>query len=443
MIGGAVAGRGGAITGQVAAGVGGAALLGSGAMTATTIGGTLALGAATLGIGAGAVGLYVLVKHLMSTAGRDTVEKFVSENFGNTAAGSPDFDALHKRLNDLHDQLKLAGYDSEQLWVSLTQGVGRGNAKQAEQVIQTVTDALNRASEIAARQDILGAAADAVRAWQQLSDSGTASAEDLQAAWQAAEEAVAATGDATLQSLTKAHDAAAQQIADLDAQIKSLQDSVDQEAPEEVMGVIETQQRAQLDALKKERDEAAKHLEDVTIALQDAITDALNKIPTEIDVHVRTTYDSTGPSQSGARSGDAPTATTEPTGEPTRYASTGGLVSRIGQVLPFPVVPVQHFDRGGIARFIPRGADTVPAMLSPGETIRTPIQEATLSHLLDTAIGAIDTVHQMPVAVGAETYSGHQPSTIILQVNGRELGRATVPVIPGQARRLGVKVVRR
>jgi hypothetical protein len=48
----------------------------------------------------------------------------------------------------------------------------------------------------------------------------------------------------------------------------------------------------------------------------------------------------------------------------------------------------------------------------------------------------------MPVAVGAETYSGHQPSTIIMQVNGRELGRATVPVLPGEARRLGVRVRR-
>jgi hypothetical protein len=437
LLGGAVAGKGGAITGSVAAGVGGAALLGSGALTASTIGGSLALGAATFGIGAAAVGAYVLIKHYMSTAGRDAVQKFVSQNFGN-------YDNLHARLNTLHDQLQAAGYDSEQLWIMLTQGVGRGNAKEAAKAIQTVTDALNKAGQIEAVQKVFKAAGDAVQAWQDLSASGTASAEDLQAAWQAAEEAIAATGDANLQSLTKAHDAATQQIADLDAQIKSLQDSVDQEAPEEVMGVIETQQRAQLDALKKERDEAAKHLEDVTKALQDAITDALSKIPDEINIRVNTQYTATGNGNgSEGRPGSGPTSTTEPTGEPTRYASTGGLVSRMGQVLPFPVVPVQHFDKGGIARFIPRGADTVPAMLSPGETIRTPIQEATLSHLLDMAIGVIDTMHQMPVAVGAETYSGHTPSTIIMQVNGRELGRATAVVLPGETRRLGVKVVRR
>jgi tetratricopeptide (TPR) repeat protein len=52
------------------------------------------------------------------------------------------------------------------------------------------------------------------------------------------------------------------------------------------------------------------------------------------------------------------------------FAASGGLVTASG---------IQQFARGGnVLPFRPRGTDTVPAMLTPGETVRTVAQEAAL-----------------------------------------------------------------
>jgi hypothetical protein len=366
---------------------------------------------------------------LWGREGRNEVEDFVTTVYGS-------FDALHEQLLQL-------GAEGEQLWKQLTQGVGRRDTAAADAAIKAIQDALPSAlTEAAGYQTVAqlqDAAQKAVKVWQYMRDSGNYTADEIADAFQRAQTAIAKTGDTSFLTLQAQQDGIKKTIDDLDAQIQSLQRSISQEAPEEVMGVVEQQQRAQLAELEKQREDAQHQYDELAAHIGDSIADAITnalKGPWDLQVNGHVTID--------AGSAESPGATGQPGAapEPPAYASTGGVISRTGAVLPFPVVPVQHFDRGGIARFIPRGADTVPAMLSPGETIRTPIQEATLAHLLDMAIGVIDTMHQMPVAVGAETYSGHQPSTIIMQVNGRELGRATVPVLPGEARRLGVRVRR-
>jgi hypothetical protein len=104
-----------------------------GSMFGKTIGG--ALGVALPGIGS-ALGAFAgpligtiggFFKRIFSTAGRDAVRDF--------ASGLGGFDALHQQLGAL-------GAEGEQLWIKLTQGVGRGNAQQAKEAIDAVTKAL-------------------------------------------------------------------------------------------------------------------------------------------------------------------------------------------------------------------------------------------------------------------------------------------------------------
>ncbi len=68
------------------------------------------------------------IKKLFSTEGRDAVRAFADDQGG--------FDALHERLARLGDE-------GERMWVTLTQGVGRGNAEQAKKAIGEVTAALD------------------------------------------------------------------------------------------------------------------------------------------------------------------------------------------------------------------------------------------------------------------------------------------------------------
>lgn len=446
LLGGKLAGRGGAITGEVAAGIGGAALLGTGTLTASTIGGSLALGAATFGIGAGAVGAYMLIKHIMSTAGRDAVQAFVDQNFSG-------WDNFHKKLTDMRDSLKAAGYDSEQLWTLLSQGVSRGDAKEAQRAIQTVTDALNQAAEIQAKTDLGEAAADAISAWQELEKTGTATAEDLDAAWQKVHDAVVATGDVSLAQQFDEADKSVQKvkatIAELDDQIAGLQQAVDQEAPEAVMGTLEKKQRAQLELLKKQRadaqtqfDELAQHIGDsISKSIQDALKGPWNL---QVNGHVAIETPEPVPGNvggGGGRAGEGP----EPEPTPTKYVSTGGLIAQVGNVLPFTTMPTQHFAAGGrVARvldFTPRGPDRYPAMLAEGETVRTPTQEASLMDALHAAIGAIDAINQLPMAAGgAMPASGPIQLVSNTYLDRRLIARSIVEVLPGEARRKGVRV---
>lgn len=99
-------------------------------------GSTLAgLGSMASGIGAvisaGTVAFNV-IKKLFGAAGRQSVVEF-AESMGG-------FDALHNKLLEIGDE-------GERLWIKLTQGVGRNNPEQARQVIEEVTEALDKQKE--------------------------------------------------------------------------------------------------------------------------------------------------------------------------------------------------------------------------------------------------------------------------------------------------------
>jgi hypothetical protein len=173
--------------------------------------------------------------------GRDVVSAFAGDHGG--------FDALHKELLEL-------GAAGEQMWIQLTQGVGRNDANAARAAVDAVTKALE--------------------------DHKQKVEEDAAAVETAAKQTTAAQQAAL--------DSAKAKVAELDGQIKQMQDSVANEAPEEEMGIVERTTREKIAAMQEERDKAADVLNDLTAQMASSladVADAINKLPEEIAIKLR------------------------------------------------------------------------------------------------------------------------------------------------------------
>ena len=212
--------------------------------------------------------------------------------------------------------------------------------------------------------------------------------DQVNAAYIAWQRAMADAGDVAAQAWIRAHDAAMGGAGSVNAAFDALKakrdglaQSIANEAPEEVMGVIETQIRGQIAALDAEMTGSA---ESTVQALQDAFAD--------LELHARIVYD--WPVGGGV--------------EPSPVAR-GGLVVPGG---------VQYFDRGGrVLPFLPKGTDTVPAMLTPGEIVINAAQQGRIASAL----------------VG-----GGGTTTVILEADGRTLAELMVPHVPGALKRYRV-----
>lgn len=162
------------------------------------------------------------------------------------------------------------------------------------------------------------------------------------------------------------------------------------------MGVIEAQTRGEIAALDAEmeaqRAAMKANAEDGASAAVVAIKDEFS----DLEIHVPIIFDI--PRVPGF-------PMEQP--EPVPGASTGA------KVLPFGI---QHLAGGGWAR---RGTDTVPAMLTPGELV-------------------LNAAQQKNVAAAMRGNDG--PRTIIVPVSldGREIARVVVPMLPEELRRRGV-----
>lgn len=223
---------------------------------------------------------------LFKREGRDLVKEF--------AASMGGFDALREKMNVLGDE-------GERLWIRLTQGIDQNSPAQAKAAIEAIGEALDKS--LAARAERAGfktteqlekIADAAVKLWKNMRDSGKYSAETVEAAWEQAHQALLAAGDSQAGQLQKSLDTAKEALKALDDQIASIQKSIENEAPEEVMGVIEAQARARLEALKKERDAAAQHVLEVQDQLTqslDRVAAAIERIPSDIEIRVRTQID--------------------------------------------------------------------------------------------------------------------------------------------------------
>lgn len=247
-------------------------------------------------------------------------------------------------------------------------------------------DAVKRAREVL----------DYVNAAQQRYKDGRAAVpefteDQVNAAYIAWQRAMADAGDVAAQAWIKAHDAAMGGAGSVNAAFDALKakrdglaQSIANEAPEEVMGVIETQIRGQIAALDAEMTGSA---ESTVQAIRSAFDD--------LELHARVVYDFP-PLPGGVTVQPSPVA-------------RGGLVVPGG---------VQYFDRGGrVLPFLPKGTDTVPAMLTPGEIVINAAQQG---------------------RIAAALVGGGGTTTVILEADGRTLAELMVPHVPGALKRYRV-----
>ncbi len=162
-----------------------------------TLTGILSMSSGIIGIASAAIEAGKAVAGFVSnllglgTAGRDSVVAF-ADTFGG-------FDALHTQLDALGDS-------GEQLWIKLTQGVGRNNPAQAAEVINEITTALNnqKTAQDAAGQTTEAQAVvtieTATQASQALDDLGVKLQQDADD-WKTWSDAVNADIDAVAQNL--------------------------------------------------------------------------------------------------------------------------------------------------------------------------------------------------------------------------------------------------
>ena len=218
---GIIAGTGQGSTGQRAA---------SGAMAGAQAGipFAAATGGLSLAIGAGVGALTGWLRG--RSQGRDAVKKFVEETFG-------DFEKLHAKLNELPN--------GEELWVGLTQRVGRGNADQAAAAIEAVTAALERH-----KQKQIDTANTTVKA-----------AEAQAAAHQ------------------KVVDEIKGRLDGLNAEYDQLWNSIKDEAPEEEIGVVEKLTRERMASVAAQREMVEKEM----AAAQDQLTESLERVAKAIE----------------------------------------------------------------------------------------------------------------------------------------------------------------
>lgn len=244
--------------------------------------------------------------------GRKVVEDFAAgfrEFDLNTLQFKPGggFDELHKKLSALGDK-------GERLWVALTQGVGKNNPEQAKAVIDLINKAL---AEQAQKQDDVAAAT---------TNAATANNEMVNSAL------------ANINGLT--------------SEYNKLWDSIKDEAPEEVMGLVETQTRARMAAIAQEREGAVEQLKGLTDSLGMGFDDVLKKLDEFIN-----------------RLGSIPPiripieTTTTTGGEAPEFHRGTSYVRKFhdgGRVLPFMRPIIAH---NGLL------PDEVPAILQTGESV--------------------------------------------------------------------------
>lgn len=191
------------------------------------------------------------------------------------------------------------------------------------------------------------------------------SEDQVNAAYLAWQRAMAAAGDLAAQAWLKTHEAAMSGANSVNAALDALQtkrdglaQSIANEAPEEVMGVIEAQTRGQIAALDAEMEAQRAAMK---ASAEDGASAAVVAIEDEFsgfEIHVPVIFDI--PRVPGF-------PMEQP--EPVPGASTGA------RVLPFGL---QHLAVGGFAR----GTDTVPAMLTPGELVLNAAQQKNIAGAL-------------------------------------------------------------
>jgi hypothetical protein len=350
-----------------------------------------------LGIASAAIAAGKAIKNMFfGTAGRDIVKDFAGSEGG--------FDALHAKLGTL-------GAEGEKLWIALTQGVGRNNPKEAQAAVDAIVKAFGAfkspEDEIAAAgfktiAQLQAIADTATRVYESMRDSGLYSAAAIQEAWERANAAAIAAGDQ--QAIQAGATRAA--IQKLNDEIKSLTDSIANEAPEEVMGVIEAQTRARIEAIEAERDAAQLALEDTATQAAEAAEDAAVAIEDVLaghDFRVKIHFDVDDLPNFGGGAG-AGAGIHNPSG------ASGGPYTFAG---------------GTHGRYLDFGA---------GRRVTLHGRERVMTEEEGRAEGGSGSVLQFPTGGGGTA----QPIIIQTFLDGRMVAEAVVPHVPDVVKRYGL-----
>lgn len=383
-------------------------------------------------------------KKIFSTAGRDAVKDFASSMGG--------FDALHQTLltslqgvgEDFWKQLtqevargdqagaqaviakiqaalagapnalaSAAGYQTKAELQAVADKAkqvydymlssGQYTAAEIADAFKKMNDAIGAANDVTAgqteAQTQAAAAVDATtKALVDLNQQGADTAAIGTEMWgkyqQAATDYYLALGQAAVAAgaMSQAEfDATASNIKTLTGQIDGLNKSIMAEAPEEVMGSVETQQRAQLAALQEQKEAAEKNLKDANDSIKDAADAAVNAaqdaaqkagqaavlaLQNALDqAHLHTHLTLDGGTVPGASTGARVTAH----GLDPLYRAFGGRVP-------------------SMAQFRAMGTDTVPAMLTPGELVLNTAQQGRLAGALSGGAGGVH-IHDGAISI--------------------------------------------
>ena len=397
--------------------------------------------------------------------GRDVVVKWVTDTFGG-------FEGFQQKLAEVFDPATADKY-----WRALTQGVGRNNPEQARRVIAEIEAEMRKVAARTAEfntklqtslqriKELGGGVPDMLEPLlRQLREAGTLTEENLALLdelasggtidWRKLEEAANRYGisqDKLGQEFNEAklHERWQQVIDDLDlfsragADVNGLltdmadeisdlvQDSIKfgTEIPENMRPWIEKliesgelvdengEKITDIGKLKfgETLQTSLQKLIDEVRRLIDAIRgvpEAVDEIPSEVTVDVNLRY---------RQSGDLGDRLDPDRQDDLHFAARGGIVRRHG---------IQHLGAGGRVRAW--GTDTVPAMLTPGEGVLS-------LHGMEM-LGALNRGLDFSSSMAFAGDGAALNATVILDIDRREFARATVPVIPGEARRLGVRV---
>jgi len=210
------------------------------------------------------------------------------------------------------------------------------------------------------RQQLEDSAKAAGDAYAYMRDSGLYTADTLKTAWQQWQDALVASGNAGAESLQKLRAEMGSLNSEYDSVFGSIKDELANpeydEAGNRVYGVIEAQGIARMEAIDKER-AALKERMDAEQLAQEQRLEASGQKVVDVAATVRK-----GIQEIFAQAIEVPYVFRQAAGQTpsdlrTSYAAMGGLVTPGG---------VHYFAGGG---WVPRGTDTVRAMLTPGEFV--------------------------------------------------------------------------
>jgi hypothetical protein len=281
------------------------------------------------------------------------------------------------------------------------------------------------------------AAVAAVKLHAYMRDSGLYTAAAVQKAWEDANAALIAAGHAGAEATAKA----SEEIAKLKTEMEGLQKSVDAEAWEEVMGEEEKRNRERIANIKEQIRAEEEAIAAEAAAREAAAAEAAKNAKSYSDQR-KSEYDSEYAYLSDLFSRGVKIPATfvysNSPGSAPSYGSRGGVVTSNG------IIP-KYMSMGGPVNWKPRGSDTVPAMLDPTEVVLTEGHTGNIGNTLRDAMSFVNSLKQdmsarVPGFSAGSVTSVARPSITVLQVDKRELGRAVADVLPGELRRLGVRV---